>query len=220
VKIRHSWDLRDPDDTLGLAKTKALLGEFSYTITSSGAVAVSTNWSSAYIPPGRELLSSAIPIRAQCHRTIKPALQAALDEVAWAGLGWAIDVANANTYGGCYYPRFNRLTPSSSLGFLSRHSWGMALDTNTTTNPQGGVPGMDCRVVRIFRKHGFAWGGNFTTPDGMHFEWVGEARDQLPYDSRYCDNPVPLPFTDQVPVEMTQRPEFFSGDGWDLDDHE
>ena len=36
--------------------------------------------------------------------------------------------------------------------------------------------------MRIFRKHGFAWGGNFLIPDGMHFEWVGERRrqDQLP----------------------------------------
>jgi hypothetical protein len=47
---------------------------------------------------------------------------------------------------------------------------------------------MDCRVVRIFRKWGFAWGGNFLSSDGMHFEWVGERRDQLAYPSRYCPN--------------------------------
>ena len=42
--------------------------------------------------------------------------------------------------------------------------------------------------MQIFRKHGFAWGGNFLTPDGMHFEWVGEARDRLDYPSRFCPN--------------------------------
>ena len=26
---------------------------------------------------------------------------------------------------------------------------------------------MDHRVMRIFRKHGFAWGGNFLTDDGV-----------------------------------------------------
>jgi hypothetical protein len=52
---------------------------------------------------------------------------------------------------------------------------------------------MDCRVVVIFRKHGFAWGGNFATPDGMHFEWVGEDRSKISYPSRYCPNPVPAP---------------------------
>ena len=47
---------------------------------------------------------------------------------------------------------------------------------------------MNCDVVRIFRKHGFAWGGNWRHPDGMHFEWVGEARDGIAYPSRYCAN--------------------------------
>jgi hypothetical protein len=118
------------------------------------------------------------------------ALRAALADVAAAGLGGAIDVGNANTYGGCYGgARFNRLT-QTQIGFLSRHSYGMALDTNTVTNCQGCVPAMNCQVVRIFRRHGFAWGGNFNRPDGMHFEWVGERRDQISYGSRYCPNLV------------------------------
>jgi hypothetical protein len=30
---------------------------------------------------------------------------------------------------------------------------------------------MDPRIVRIFQKWGFLWGGRFLTPDGMHFEY-------------------------------------------------
>jgi hypothetical protein len=119
-----------------------------------------------------------------------PAIQGALNEIAAAGLAGAIDVTNTNRYGGCFAPREVRSDGGTTGGNLSRHTWGMALDMNTATNPMGGVPTMDCRVVWIFRKWGFAWGGNFTTPDGMHFEWVGEDRSQISYPSRYCPNPV------------------------------
>jgi hypothetical protein len=64
----------------------------------------------------------------------------------------------------------------------------MAFDINTATNAQGAVPQMNCDVVRIFRKHGFAWGGNFLMPDGMHFEYVGEPRHNIDYPSTYCPN--------------------------------
>ncbi len=189
VRIRRSWDPTDPDDTIGMARTKAALGEFAYRVNSNGSVSQDQAWVTTYLPPGRELLNGSIPIRARCHLTVKPAIQAALAEVAAAGLAATINVADANTAGGCHLARFNRLTPDSALGFLSRHSWGMAIDTNTQGSCQGcAPPDLDCRTVRIFRKHGFAWGGNFLTPDGMHFEWVGERRDLLAYPSRFCPN--------------------------------
>jgi hypothetical protein len=79
---------------------------------------------------------------------------------------------------------------------------------------------MDCRVVRIFRKHNFAWGGNFINPDGMHFEWVGERRDQLPYPSRYCANVVSINSStasnDEPAFEEAGFDEFFADDGWHL----
>ena len=78
----------------------------------------------------------------------------------------------------------------------------MAIDMNTNTNPQWGTPRMNCDVVRIFRKWGFAWGGNFWPTDGMHFEWVGERRDQMGFPSRYCPNKVPVPAT-TVPSATT-----------------
>lgn len=189
IRVRRSWDPADPDDTLGMARTKATLGEFAYRVNSDGSVSQDDAWVSTYLPAGRELLNSSIPIRARCHNTVKPAIQDALAEVAAAGLAYTINVSDANSYGGCHLARFNRLTPDSSLGFLSRHSWGMAIDTNTQGSCQGcAPPDMDCRTVQIFRKHGFAWGGNFLTPDGMHFEWVGERRDLLAYPSRFCPN--------------------------------
>ncbi|MCU1392423.1 MAG: hypothetical protein JWM34_851 [Ilumatobacteraceae bacterium] len=187
VRIRRSWDPFDPDTQISMAVTKAQLGEFAYRVNADGVgVTMPGDWAAAHLPAGRVLLSSAVPIRAQCNLAIQGDLMAALDEVAAAGLGSQIDVANANTYGGCFNPRFNRI--SGSLGVLSRHAWAQALDTNTSTNGQGNTPHMDCDVVRIFRKHNFAWGGDFLTPDGMHFEWVGARRDQYQYPSRFCPN--------------------------------
>lgn len=185
TKINRSWSPPDPDDTISTARTKVALGEPWYRINSDESVSMHPDWIAANLTPGRILLSAAIPVRARCHVRIVDDLRAALDEVAAAGLGWAIEVGNTNTYGGCYNPRYSRTS-----GYLSRHAYGQALDTNTVSNCQGCQPRLDCRVVRIFRKHNFAWGGNFRIPDGMHFEWVGERRDQIPYDSNYCDNIV------------------------------
>ncbi|MCU1361807.1 MAG: hypothetical protein JWN99_3096, partial [Ilumatobacteraceae bacterium] len=137
-------------------------------------------------------------------------LQAALKDVYDAGLGSTIDLANTNTYGGCWNPRYARA--SAEIGSVSRHAWGMAFDTNTTANPQGGTPHMDCRVVRIFRKHNFAWGGNFLVPDGMHFEWVGEARNTWAYPSKYCPNVAGGGIESAFQVTLTEGATMFAAD--------
>jgi hypothetical protein len=215
IRIRRSWDPPDPDNTIGMAQTKALLGEFTYRVNANGSVSQNDAWVAASLPAGRVLLNGSIPIRARCHNVIEPALSAALAEVAAAGLGGTIDVGDANTAGGCHVARFNRLTPDSSLGYLSRHSWGMALDTNTQGSCQGCAPPNfatrpgGCTTVQIFRKHGFAWGGNFLTPDGMHFEYVGERRDLQSYPSRFCPNTAASALTDAESGIDT----FFASDG-------
>ena len=222
VRIRRSWEPFDPDSTLGMARTKELLGEFAYRDNGNGYVTQDPAWVASSLPSGRRLLNSSIPISARCHLVVEPALQAALAEAAAAGVGGVFDVGDANSAGGCHNPRFNRLTPDSTIGFLSRHAWGMALDTNTRGGCQGCAPpdfATDpggCTAVRIFRKHGFAWGGNFLTPDGMHFEYVGERRDLLPYPSRFCANLTGNASVDpdaDLPVEMTQRATIFADAG-------
>ena len=59
-----------------------------------------------------------------------------------------------------------------SGGFLSRHSFGIAVDVNISRNSFGGRVEMDSRIVDIFRRWGFAWGGTWVRPDGMHLEWA------------------------------------------------
>jgi D-alanyl-D-alanine carboxypeptidase len=216
IRVRRSWDPPDPDGTIGVARTKKLLGEFAYHVTTGDSVAVDDAWRAAYIP-NREPYPTGIV--AACNNSIKGDLAAALQEVVDSGLAGLIDVANANTYGGCFGPRFSRIV-GTQLGTLSRHTWGQALDTNTVANCQGCVPKMDCRIVRIFRKHNFAWGGNFLFPDGMHFEWVGEPRNTYQYPSRYCPN-VPSGGIESLPDEpwgiaRDSRAVLFADNGWAL----
>lgn len=212
IRVRRSWDAFDPDNGLGMAETKEVLGEFAYRVNSDGSVTQELSWQTANLPPSRRDIG--IGIRARCHLVIEPALRAAFVEIASIGAQTAFDVGDANTAGGCHNPRFNRLANSTTIGFLSRHSWGMALDTNTRGSCQGCAPPNfvtrpgGCDAVRILRKHGFAWGGNYLTPDGMHFEYVGEPRDQLPYPSRYCPNIV-----DDNALVITQRATLFDDAG-------
>jgi hypothetical protein len=187
-RLRSSWDRENPDGTLGTASTKKLLGEFSYRPTVGSSILVAGSWTSRNIT--WKVRYTDIKLGNNCHRMVVDAIQGALTEIKNAGLSRFVDTANSNRYGGCFVGRYNRL--AGNFGAPSRHAWGMAFDINTDTNPQGGVPQMNCAVVRIFRKWGFAWGGNFWPEDGMHFEYVGEQRDQLGYPSRYCPNKAPL----------------------------
>lgn len=196
TEVARSWDLPDPDETISTARTKAALGEPWYRVNSDDTISMHPDWIDRNLTDGRVLLHPVIQVRARCHVAILDDLRAALADVAAAGLAAEIEVANANAYGGCYAPRYSRIS-----GYLSRHTYAMAFDTNTVSNCQGCRPRMDCEVVRIFRRHGFAWGGNFRRPDGMHFEWVGERRDQIPYPSTYCPNVV-VPSTQRVVPEI------------------
>ena len=234
VRVRKSWDAADPDSTLSLAVTKTLLGEFDLNYGYLFApvnppnefTAVGAAWKAAYLPAGAEGYPTGI--KAICNKVIKADLEAALAEVnaTYPSLvnrstnkdasTTGLDVANSNYYGGCSPGGLARLSRlSGNLGSVSRHSWGQALDVGTVANCQGCVPKMDCRIVRIFRKHNFAWGGNFLISDGMHFEWVGEPRNTLQYPSKYCPN---LP--DGQIQELNSRPStgratLFADDGLD-----
>ena len=224
VRIRHTWDPAEPDSTLSMVRTKQLLGEFDIdyaNLSLAGWTAMSPTWVAANLPSSRR--SYPTGILARCHNVIHADLTAALQEVVNSGLAGYIDAANANAYGGCAtgQARFSRIT--GNLGSVSRHSWGQPLDTNTVTNCQGCVPKMDCRVVRIFRKHNFAWGGNFLTPDGMHFEWVGERRDTVQFAAKYCPNPVGAAGSD-VGADPLSQPQglavIFGDDGFADEAHE
>ena len=140
---------------------------------------------------------AGIPIVATCNNAIMPGLQGALNEVAAAGLAGAIDVANTNTYGGC----FGAAVGPADRRHDGRHPvaahLGQALDTNTASNARAACRRWTAASCGSSASGASRGAATSSTPDGMHFEWVGERRrpDQLPVDAtartRWRPRPAP-----------------------------
>lgn len=61
----------------------------------------------------------------------------------------------------------------------SNHSWPTAIDINPRQNPirydNKLITDIPYRIVEIFKRYGFRWGGEYRTiKDAMHFEYLGE----------------------------------------------
>jgi hypothetical protein len=140
---------------------KFAFGEFPGRPLSDGRIEQTGRWRARHITTG------SVPIlgNVTCHRKLFRQLRGALAEVRRRGLSHTI---NRGEYAGCYNSRFVAAIPKTRI---SRHSWGAALDINARSNCLGCTPTMDRRLVRIFERWGFIWGGRFALPDGMHMEW-------------------------------------------------
>lgn len=143
----------------GSAASRAL-GSFSFTANSDGSINQDPLWVK------RNIVNAKVPIlgTVSCHRAMIRQFSSALAEVERSGLAGTIE---PKQYGGCYVPRF--IGHDEAKG-LSMHAWGLAADLNVSTNLQGNRPTIDPRVVQIFQRWGFRWGGDWSVPDGMHFE--------------------------------------------------
>jgi len=107
---------------------------------------------------GRPL--SSIP----CHKLLAPLLMAVLVDLQDRVLCHLI-----NTFDGCFVPRHMSWDPARSL---SHHSWGIAVDVNAHLFPYASRGKQDAQLIAAFRRRGFEWGGDWSTPDPMHFEIV------------------------------------------------
>ncbi|MCD4532977.1 M15 family metallopeptidase [Nocardioides sp. cx-169] len=134
------------------------VGTFTYTVLGGGRIAPDPAWVASHIA------TEQVPIlgTVTCNRFVIPQLREALLEIQATGLA---DEIHPGEYAGCYYPRF--IAGSTTL---SNHSFGLALDLNTPGNQRGTVGEMHPVVVSIFKKWGFAWGGDWNYTDPMHFE--------------------------------------------------
>lgn len=142
------------------------VGSFRYRYFPDGTVAPDPAW------VAENIRTETVPIlgRVTCHRVMLPQLRSALAEVVQRGLA---DRINAGDYGGCYVPRF--IGRDARRG-LSLHTWGIAVDLNVAGNQRGTVGEIDRNVVAILKRWGFAWGGDWSWTDPMHFELAALVR--------------------------------------------
>ena len=108
-----------------------------------------------------ELEIGVIPKRLYCNKDLVVPLSGAFKSLIETGL-----VDELKTWDGCFNIRYMR----GSTTIMSLHSWGIAVDVNAFENQLKQIPKLSDGFVQCFKQNGFNWGGDFSRPDGMHFE--------------------------------------------------
>jgi len=156
--------MSNPDPLTGAMEDASsgggIIGTMNYKVLDDGFIKPEQAWVDSNISTATVSIIGEVT----CHRLLIPQLQAALSEVERAGLGGEL---RPGDYGGCYAPRFIDRNPSLPL---SMHAFGLAVDLNVSTNQLGTGGDMHPRIVEIFERWGFVWGGDWSRPDPMHFE--------------------------------------------------
>jgi hypothetical protein len=155
--------LRQADAVLPPVLMKAAFGEFpaSPDLLPGQWLRIPSSWETSHI------VSASLPILGPilCNRAMIPQLRAAFAQIQRRGLS---SLVHTSDYGGCFAAR---VIPGSVGEAISAHTWGAAIDINVSQNEVAAAPHQDPRLVAIFKRWGFTWGGNWMRPDGMHFEF-------------------------------------------------
>jgi len=110
--------------------------------------------------------------KVQCNKLVADDLLALYK--AWDDAGL---IGRILRFNGGFSPRYKR-NHSGGAENLSNHAHGSAIDQNAPWNRLGAVPaasgtkGSLVELVPIAEGCGWAWGGWWNTPDGMHFDWA------------------------------------------------
>jgi hypothetical protein len=167
-KVRAPGDtpyFRQGDAVLPPVRIKLLFGEFAARPTPGrpGYLTLDPAWVRHNIDTRRVPLLGSVT----CNVVLFPQIRGVVHELIERGLQDTIQ-----SFAGCFSARHINRIPSAAL---SHHSWGIALDLNVQQgNLFGQTPHQDARLVRVFERWGFVWGGTFIVPDGMHFEYHRE----------------------------------------------
>lgn len=150
VTVDPAW----PEVPHGKAEIIATFGQPGNRLCSSGRVhlpaPLKLSWSTELV----EVIA--------CHKLLEDVFASVFNQI-FARARWN----ELENFGGI----FNIRTITSSQK-ISTHAWGIAGDFDTLDNALGRKPQMDSLIIRIFKDHGFSWGGEWSRPDGMHFQYA------------------------------------------------
>jgi hypothetical protein len=180
IRVSGPGSEREPfvDGVLPMVQIKQRFGEFSFRETGTDRIETDDVWYEANI------VTVEFPRLGEfrCHRLALPAIEGALFELESKGLAEEIDPVDFQLAGGCYNARLARGGDLDRGFALSRHSWGIAIDFNPSSNGFGSEPALSEEFGQVMRDWGFAWGAGWRIPDPMHFEWHGQPADAVRAD--------------------------------------
>jgi hypothetical protein len=97
--------------------------------------------------------------------------------------GYRFGNANDPSYGCWGY----NCRPIGGTNSPSNHSWGLAVDINAPSNPNKEPPivtDMPPWMPDLWTQYGFRWGGTYSRPDSMHYEFMGTPQDAINQTTR------------------------------------
>lgn len=152
--VRH-----EPAPPHGRRSLRHTFGEIEYRSVPSGWVEIVNGWDDLHI----ETIELPIVGKAQVHRRMGAIFEAVFVDIDRESL------ADAILQSGFWSPRHKNHRVQSEL---STHAYGIAVDLNWARNPVGVLGAMHPRIVAVFERHGFRWGGRFAgVRDDMHFQY-------------------------------------------------
>lgn len=138
----------------------------------------------------------------QVHRELAPILAHIVGEAERRGYLFDYGAADVDDDWGYYVRRI------AGSGSWSYHSAGAAVDIDAQNYPQGqrrAAP--PSWLIALFRQWGWNWGGEFSRPDNMHFEFRGsieQARQFVAALGLSVNRGIPVPVPVGTPSPQPQ----------------
>ncbi len=160
TEIEEIWQhFATNNKQLNYVMIRKYFGDFKYEELPKGRIKVIDSWYTENI-----VLINVMGHSLWVHKLIAGQLSGAIVECHALGYGKYI---NFDDGGGCYCARHKLHKRSRGL---STHAWAISVDMNPISYPFGGNKVPPKRVVEVFNKWGFIWGGIWRSKDNMHFE--------------------------------------------------